>query len=640
MPGLFGLATLDQRPVDPAAAAALLSAMAERLAHLGNEAVERFADCRHGFAIGRSRPAHLPAPVWPEGSGEAATLFLDGVLHKAPSSHDFRGLDAAQLRAAAGFFTAASHTPGAAGRGRTVLATDYRASRPLVYAVVQGTLYFAPEVKALLAVADLPREADPAACGIFLASGFLLAEQTLFTAVRRLAGGTMLVAADGEIRLETYREHRMSVAGDGTPEEELEEELAHLLRAAVARNYSDPESNALFLSGGRDSRTLLGGALALVDGDAGRVRTVTWTGRDHRADSDETVAGQLAASLGLQQRLVRRSLQRYGAECIRLTYILDGMTDIGVFHPHELEIMQQLAADGVERVLRGDQCFTYGIPGFTNVRQNIMRMCLRCLGDPRGFSTVLRPDVYRTYCEASDAALETLAGAYRDVPPDNVGDEVYFRHRLQGYLNAAGYFKLLLLDHRNPLLDEQLLDFVVRLSIGARRHQAIFRRTVERLYPQLWAQPFAATHNLEDYDILLATDSPVRRFVGRQLADRQSAIWSCFDRDALLRTFDGLAGTHRRRPWTRRLRLGVRDLVRGASSFAPPLQRHLRAAYLRRLSRPDDLFFRFVALKQWMDVCLSGDGSRAAYEAQLAQEVKAAAMARPGEPTPADPRFA
>ncbi|MEM1178967.1 MAG: hypothetical protein AAGM22_11530 [Acidobacteriota bacterium] len=633
MPGLIGIVRLDgDRPLEVSEGEGLLDEMADRLQHMGNEKLETWADWGRGFAVGRVSPPHLPNQPWPGAQRHGARLFVDGVLHPdlptpAELWHESPGEeplpDPELSRRLEGFWCAVSYRPGP-GRARDVsIMVDRRASRPLAYTVVDGTLYFAPEVKALLAVPGLERRLDPSALGLFFASGFVLSTASFFVGIERLEGGTLL-EVEGLPKVVRYADYRFTVEGDGTPYEDIRRELGAQIRRSVERNYGNPEEDLIFLSGGKDSRLILATALDAVD-DPRAVRTISWTSNDPPPGTDVAIARQFAERFGFDYRESRRTLAGYGPKSLRLTWVLDGLTDIGAYHGDELRIMEDLQREGFKKVLRGDQCFTRG-RAMLDSAYAILRMCIRSTAGLADGAFAWRQGPYQEVCEAGDAVIEALVQEYRDVQKDNTGDEVYFRHRLQGYLNAAAYFKTLVLDHRNPLLDEGLLRLIQRLSVAARDEQRVLDEAgAESFAPYYTAFPFASSSNLERFADQLAGPTPVRAAVRRELEDRDSAAWEWMDREALLARLDSMAlgagaasrpgvGTRLARAAKKVVRGTVKDVVSKAVYDIPSVDTRIRSVYLKRITRDDEVLFRAVTLKQMIDLFHTGGGSRRVFE--------------------------
>jgi asparagine synthase (glutamine-hydrolysing) len=141
---------------------------------------------------------------------------------------------------------------------RLVLARDRFGIKPLYYRVEGGTLSFASELKALLAVPGCSREIDVDALEAFLAFNSIPAPLTIFREARKLPAGHLLVAHGGDVKLRRYARPR-PVAADRTRadgEEALAEELRERLRDSVRAHLVSDVPVGVMLSGGIDSSAL------------------------------------------------------------------------------------------------------------------------------------------------------------------------------------------------------------------------------------------------------------------------------------------------------------------------------------------------------------------------------------------------
>src|SRR5207249_5067940 len=92
-----------------------------------------------------------------------------------------------------------------AQRRRLLLARDPMGVKPLYYSLHHGTLAFASEVKALLALPGIPREVDTESLHLYLSFRFVPSPRTLFRGIRKLGPGECLVLdSSGVPRLERY----------------------------------------------------------------------------------------------------------------------------------------------------------------------------------------------------------------------------------------------------------------------------------------------------------------------------------------------------------------------------------------------------------------------------------------------------
>jgi asparagine synthetase B (glutamine-hydrolysing) len=621
MPGVFGWIDLGREPAGAADAPALLTEMARRMSHVGRERVDTWTDPGGAFAIGRVTLGDLDPIPWPAPDGRPGNrAFLDGPLrgdaaHGAACLRDVEHRGRPALASLRGSFTVARWEPEAP---RLTLAVDRRASRPLAYAFAGSRVYFAPEVKALLAAPGVDRTLDEAAIGLFLGAGYLLAHQTLFAGIHRLGGGEALVAEPGRVRVEAYWTYHLREHGDGTRPRELEEELAELVRRAVERDLGDPERAVVFLSGGVDSRAIAGVAQEAARRQGRRVRTVTWAApghRDARPGSDRDVAQRVAAALGTRHETVARQVSAWGRRLTAMTYLLDGLTDLPAYHPHEHAVMRDLAAGGARVVLRGDECFGWD-QRVASLEEGWLSLNLRSPRALRHLGRFLRAPALGRIVAATEAALAEAGRPYAGEHPDDAKDQLYFRHRLQSYLGSAAYLKQVVLDHRAPLLDDALLDFNARVPAALRADKRLFCRAAARLAPELFAIPLAHRDNLEDWALLLTSSSPVRRHVEAELADGESGIWELFDREAFRAALPPI-GWDPERAVSTRIERGAKRIARAALRVAPPIERRLLARAHRSGLRFDQLCLRVMVLKAWHDLFVRGDGSRSALEARL-----------------------
>ena len=601
MPGLFGILDLELgSPESRSEMAIIFEGMVNPLRHHAEDRLERGGSAESGLLVGRIGLAHLNPVPWPvEDDAQIPRSFVAGPLISGGADDP---LATTTPRSWRGFFSAVLTDP---RRQVTAIVADRRASVPVFHAMVGRWLLFAPEVKALLAAPSLGREPDEAALACLLAQGHLLGDQTLFRSVRRLRGGQLLLCEGRRVVVETYWRFAPGSAPDGTAPAELERELGRLVGDAAARNLGDPTRTVLFLSGGVDSRGILGGALAAAGGRGAALHTASWGAADGPAASDVAVAAAIARSVGTTHRFIRRQVEHYGENFRRVNRMVDALSDIAAFHPHEHQIMVDLRAAGFERVLRGDEVFGWSYPA-TTLPGALALVNLRRLRDVQDAGSVIRPEHWATLADASDGAIDAALDEVRSLDPNRAKDFLYFAHRLQCYLGTAGYYKQVELDQRNVLLDEPILDFLARVPERLRIDKKLYRDAMARTYPDLARLPLAQRDNLEDWTALLATGTPVRAYSLEELSDRSSGIWEYLDPAALWGLVEALGRPSDGSPVPRsRPRIPFRPLVRRAlETVAPEVVFRIQA---RRSARstirlgPTNLVLRALVLKDWHD---------------------------------------
>jgi asparagine synthase (glutamine-hydrolysing) len=140
---------------------------------------------------------------------------------------------------------------------RGVLVRDRLGIKPLYYAVVEGRVLFASELKCLLASGLVPLDLDHVAIDAYLSLGFVPGAMTPLAHVRRLEPGHLLVVEDGRVRVERWWRYPAPRPEPMSREEASHRLLAMLRESVKLRLMSDVPLGAM-LSGGLDSSLIVG----------------------------------------------------------------------------------------------------------------------------------------------------------------------------------------------------------------------------------------------------------------------------------------------------------------------------------------------------------------------------------------------
>jgi asparagine synthase (glutamine-hydrolysing) len=141
--------------------------------------------------------------------------------------------------------------------------------KPLYYAEQAGRLYFASEIKAILADPNFPRRVNLAALEAMLKLGFVPGPATMFEHIYKLPPAHYLIAQNGTLSIHSYWRLDYEPLGSPSESEAVEQFLALLTESVQMRLMSEVPLGAL-LSGGLDSGTLT----ALVVAGLGRGQLV------------------------------------------------------------------------------------------------------------------------------------------------------------------------------------------------------------------------------------------------------------------------------------------------------------------------------------------------------------------------------
>jgi asparagine synthase (glutamine-hydrolysing) len=173
------------------------------------------------------------------------------------------------------------------------LARDRAGEKPLFYAVVNGALHFASELKALMANPALDRCIDPEALDCYLALGFVPGERCILQGVKKLPPAHALLFDLNTAQARMWRYWNLpdlSPTANQADEKTLLDELETLLADAVKRQLIADVPVGILLSGGVDSSLVTAMAVRATP----KVKTFTIRFPGH-GSYDETQHARLIA---------------------------------------------------------------------------------------------------------------------------------------------------------------------------------------------------------------------------------------------------------------------------------------------------------------------------------------------------------
>lgn len=137
------------------------------------------------------------------------------------------------------------------------LARDRAGKKPLYYFHNKDRFVFASEIKAILAMGDIPRQIDMEALNYYLTYGYIPAPMTIYKHVRKLREASILVYEDQSIDEKTYWKLPDPGNSTGQSEEDYLTHLDSILADAVSSRMISDVPLGAFLSGGIDSSVIV-----------------------------------------------------------------------------------------------------------------------------------------------------------------------------------------------------------------------------------------------------------------------------------------------------------------------------------------------------------------------------------------------
>ncbi len=180
-----------------------------------------------------------------------------------------------------------------------LLARDRVGEKPLFYRHDRGRLWFASELKALLADASLPRRVDLGALNHYLAYGYVAGGDCILEGYRKVRPGEAMTYEldNGRLTHWSYWEPPERAGDTGAESADLDLELEAMLRDAVRLRLQADVPVGILLSGGLDSSLITAVA---SDVSAQPVRTFTITFPGHGSFDEGPYARIVADHFGTE----------------------------------------------------------------------------------------------------------------------------------------------------------------------------------------------------------------------------------------------------------------------------------------------------------------------------------------------------
>ncbi len=228
---------------------------------------------------------------------------------------------------------------------KLVLLRDRLGQKPLFYAEARGALWFASEVKSILAAGQHTREMDLESLHDFLSLRFVPSPRTMLRHIHKLPPAHVLVYQHGRVQLRRYWDLSFRAKLDLGPAEYVDR-LRDTLRQVIARHLISDVPVGAFLSGGMDSSMIV----ATMGRDLARSGLTFAVGVQEHDYDERPYARLVAERYGTQH--IERCVQPDVLDLVpRMVWHLDEPSDpIAACQYYAAE----LAARRVKVVLGGD----------------------------------------------------------------------------------------------------------------------------------------------------------------------------------------------------------------------------------------------------------------------------------------------
>lgn len=395
---------------------------------------------------------------------------------------------------------------------KLLLINDRYGSRPLYYACPSNRLVFASEVKAVLEDKSIPRTIDDGAVADFLAFQLILGAKTFFTEIKVMPPASVLIYQNGQMTLRQYWDVDFQEGGPRRSEEACVEQLTFLLKQAVERRMGGAYPHGAFLSGGLDSRILLGA----IDPAHFPVHSFT-VGISE--SNDVRFAAQIARQVGSVHHHAPFGPDFFPAFAEKGVRLTDGMMScehmiilnaLSLAREHCRVVFDGLGGGAI----LGGAYLKKALfdPALTD-ESFFQSMCARFTS---AFSAPAQQNLFTDsyWPRVKDLPQQSVRQAIEAAPPVSFplkGDYLYLKGRQRRFIYFGPILARSQVECRTPFYDNDLVDFAFTIPPDLKSGERLYLKMLNTAFPALAQIPWAFT------GMPPASNSPVRFLARRGL---------------------------------------------------------------------------------------------------------------------------
>jgi asparagine synthase (glutamine-hydrolysing) len=394
-------------------------------------------------------------------------------------------------------------------QGKLIIINDRYGLRPIYYTWAPRRLLFASEVKAILQDPTIKRTIDDEAVADFIIFETIFGDKTFFTDIRILPAASVLVYQNGRLSLQSYWDFHFQENGQKLSEDAYIEQLDYLIRQAVERQMQGNYTKGVFLSGGLDSRVLLGA----IDQKHFPVHTFT---HGPSTCHDVRFAEMIANRVGSKHHYVAFNPDFLSSFSERGVWLTDGM--MSCVHLSRLNILSlarehsRVAFDGlgVDDMLGGDYIKKAHFTEEMDDEMVVRLLYHKWANFLEAAQLRLFSDSY--FSKVKGLAYESIRKAAEAAPPvhfANRSEYIGLKNRQPRYAFSGPILTRSQLECRTPFYDYDLVEFLHTIPPQVKLGKHFYVKLVGRVFPDLARIPWAFS------GIPVASSTPRRLFIRR-----------------------------------------------------------------------------------------------------------------------------
>jgi asparagine synthase (glutamine-hydrolysing) len=384
-------------------------------------------------------------------------------------------------------------------KNQLIVANDRFGTYPLFYSFSNGRLVFAPELKAVLQDREIPKSLDLVGVAQYMRFQQFLGNRTYFESVKYLPGASILIfkVDSGSLEMTKYWNYESIPNNPNISFPESLEETGRMLREVMARLSGGKHRPGVFLSGGLDSRIIIG----LIE----RRPIVSMT-FGHKDSRDVRYAEMIAKSVGSEHYWHDLPNGKWVEENVDFHWDLtEGMHNW--IHLHSItmlpEARQQFDVNltGMgggtliksPKVVDPEKYAEVDDYSLVSLMFSVMSIHHTWPGLTEAEERLLYTPSYMEKMQglAFDSLYEELK-PYLQYPPGVRGELFFVSQHNMRLINNMAVFGRSHIEFRYPYMDYELFDFIYSMPIQFRNNMRFARSLISKELPNMSKIPYDA----------------------------------------------------------------------------------------------------------------------------------------------------
>lgn len=323
----------------------------------------------------------------------------------------------------------------------------------------------------------------------YLIRGAFHSSHTLFNSINKINAATGLTISEGTITQQTYwsLQYKKHTTVSKYTEPDLIEEGHQLIKNALEQciqQFSDP---ILFLSGGVDSRVILGllGDLDYIK----KTAAITWGIHPIQDGDDLDTATTLANKTGINQQIYHFETSNVQNHIHHAISGVDCRVDI--LDSPALSPLWESLGNNYDCFINGDECFGWH-DKVQNTDSALTIVGYWGLEKAARIADWIHPEERSNIKESLTQTLNDMVSRTHTNDANDQKDAIYYHERVGNILNGQLVSKLPYMHPVQPLLDEDVVEFVSRIPQEYRHDKYLLRLILQHKYPKLAQLPYAS----------------------------------------------------------------------------------------------------------------------------------------------------